>query len=259
MKLRVGDKVLVKRPEDKSEGPGWEGSMDYMDGKTATIAKFEDDGDVLLEEDPVGYSYDPKWLTKVDSKKTEDKKVRDSENIRFIKEWIEWVENGAKGDSPSCSEFRCSECPAGDVCSILDEERHNALRRFGMMELALEKSLVALKEALEEEEGKEEENEYSEAIDESVKHWESNLSYLRSAQEHMNAVGTGAPHCALCAAVQSVCSECPLGKALGPCNEHDTGNPWRAASLAVHDTKRRIERAIECSESMVEALKNLKK
>lgn len=60
--LRWKDEVIIKKPKDVHEWPGWNGGMDELDGSTVTLREDSFDDDTLYYK---GYHFNKKWLHRI--------------------------------------------------------------------------------------------------------------------------------------------------------------------------------------------------
>ena len=60
--LRWKDLVVIKKPKDVHEWPGWNGGMDELDGSTVTLHEDSFDDDTLYYK---GYHFNKKWLHRI--------------------------------------------------------------------------------------------------------------------------------------------------------------------------------------------------
>ena len=68
MKFKVGDVVVVHKPEDITEPPVWVDKMDIFCGVEAVVQRVYDNewGVVLVLNFPGRWAYNAKWCTLVD-------------------------------------------------------------------------------------------------------------------------------------------------------------------------------------------------
>lgn len=78
-RFKEGDKVIVSKPRNTNEDPGWYSSMDKYDGKEITIESETQYGNFTLVGGD-GYRFNPKWLKSV----TPKKKARKNKTVADI-------------------------------------------------------------------------------------------------------------------------------------------------------------------------------
>ena len=61
-KLGQKDNVIIKKPKDIKEWPGWAEEMDELDGSTVTLCEGDFNGDTLYYK---GYYFNKKWLHRI--------------------------------------------------------------------------------------------------------------------------------------------------------------------------------------------------